>query len=168
MTVRVYVPSSLSLLRDVVVSGGVGPVPILAHAVTDALREAYAEGGEEEWEYAAMSAAAQDSLALLTEDEPQRRVVIVLDADTVFPVEVSDVTLVEIPEVLPARLVAAVHVDAPDAEEAVAAARGAWAAADAGDADAARVVERCLDHELGWFAAQEVNDLIESLVPVDE
>ena len=47
MTVRVYVPSSLSLLRDVVVSGGVGPVPILAHAVTDALREAYAEGGEE-------------------------------------------------------------------------------------------------------------------------
>ena len=168
MTVRVYVPSSLSLLRDVVVSGGVGLVPILAHAVTDALREAYAEGGEEEWEYAAMSAAAQDSLALLTEDEPQRRVVIVLDADTVFPVEVSDVTLVEIPEVLPARLVAAVHVDAPDAEEAVAAARAAWAAADAGDADAARVVERCLDHELGWFAAQEVNDLIESLVPVDE
>ncbi len=69
---------------------------------------------------------------------------------------------------LPARLVAAVHVDAPDAEEAVAAARAAWAAADAGDADAARVVERCLDHELGWFAAQEVNDLIESLVPVDE
>jgi hypothetical protein len=69
--------------------------------------------------------------------------------------------------VLPARLVAAVRMDTPTPRKAVAT-RAAWAAADAGDADAARVVERCLDHELGWFAAQEVNDLIEGLVPVDE
>lgn len=161
MSVRVYVPSTLALLADIVTSGGVGPVPVLAHAVTDELRSAYPDGGDEEWEYAAMSAAAQDSLALLTDEDLPRRVVVALDAPSVTPVEEGDVSLVEIDEVVPAREMAAVHVDSADAEADVSAARGAWADAQDGDTEAVRVVERCLDHELGWFAAQEVGDLLE-------
>lgn len=160
--VRVYVPSSLGLLREVLVSGGVGPVPLLGHAVTDALRAAYPEGDEEEWEYAALTAAAQDSLGLLGEDDAPRRVVVALDADTVLPVEGHEPTLVEIGAAVPLRRVAAVHVDSEDAAETVLAARQRWAAAEAGDVEAARVVEQCLDHELGWYAAQEIGALVDS------
>ncbi|HET6627768.1 MAG TPA: hypothetical protein VFG63_15360 [Nocardioidaceae bacterium] len=158
---RVYVPITLSRLQEVVVSGGVGPLPVLAHAVTGSLKEEYAEGAEEEWEYAAMTAAAQDSLGLLTEDDPPRRVVIAVDVASVVPVDRAEPSLVELDEVVPVRAIAAVHVDAADAGEDVAAAREAWAAAEAGDPDAAEVVDRCLDHELGWFATQEIGELLE-------
>ena len=33
--------------------------------------------------------------------------------------------------------------------------------APAGDEAALATVERCLDHELGWFATQEIGDLVE-------
>lgn len=159
-TSRVYVPCSLALLSEIVVAGGVGPAPVMAHAVTPALRTGYAEAGEEEWEYAAMSAAAQGSIGLLTEVDPPRRVVLALDADSVLPVEGREPTLVEVTEVVPIRNLASVHVDSADAEEAVAAARDCWSLAEAGDADAETTVERCLDHELGWYAAQEIGDLL--------
>lgn len=159
MSTRVYVPSSLALLREALVNGGVGPAPLQAHAVTEALRKALPDAGEEEWEYAALTAAAQDSLALLTEADVARRVVVVAEAETVVPDD--DSTLVEVLDVLPLRVVAAVHVDSEDALEDVAAAREVWSAAEAGDADAMVVVERCTDHELGWYATQEAADLIE-------
>ncbi|MGH3330289.1 MAG: DUF6912 family protein [Nocardioidaceae bacterium] len=161
MSVRIYVPSTLSMLAEVVVSGGVGPVPVLAHAVTEAVRAGYPGAGEEEWEYAAMSAAAQDSLALLTEEDVPRRVVIALDTSAVLPVEAAEESLVEVHEVMPAADIAAVHVDSADAEADVSAARGAWLDAQNGDAQAVKTVERCLDHELGWFATQEIGDLLE-------
>ena len=50
-----------------------------AHAVTAWLREAWPEADEEEWEYAALMAAADDSLALLTEEDRPRRVVVVAE-----------------------------------------------------------------------------------------
>jgi hypothetical protein len=158
--VRVYVPSSPALLSQVVMSGGVGPVPVAGHAVTDELRAGYPEGGEEEWEYAAMTAAAVDSIGLLTEEDPPRRVVIALDA-TVLPVEGgAEPTLVEVSEAVPFRDVAAVHMDSAEAERDVAAARDCWAQAERGDEQATATVERCLEHELGWYAAQEIGDLV--------
>jgi len=160
VTTRVYVPSSVSLLRELVISGGVGPVPVLAHAVTDDLRAAFPDAGEEEWEYAALTAAAQDSLALIAEDDEPRRVVVVAEADSVVPVPGAEASQVELDEVVPLRKVVAVHVDSDDATEDVAAARAGWPEAEAGDEAALATVERCLDHELGWFATQEIGDLI--------
>jgi hypothetical protein len=159
---RVYVPSTLTRLRETVVSGGLGPLPVIGHAVTEALQTAYPEGGDEEWEYAAMTAAAQDSLGLLREDDIQARVVVVVDADTVLPLEPAEHTLVELGEVVTVRAIAAVHVDDEVAAPDVTAARLAWSRAGAGDPDAAEAVDRCLDHELGWFAAQEIGSLIEA------
>ena len=59
MSTRVYIPSSTKGLHDLLVSGGLGPVPLLGHAVTPELREALREVGEEEWEYDVLMTAAQ-------------------------------------------------------------------------------------------------------------
>lgn len=162
MSTRVYVPSSTEGLSNILLSGGVGPVPFLAHAVTDDLRSALPDAGEEEWEYAALMSAAQDSLGLITDDDRPRRVVVVAEADTVVPVSEGEPSLVEVVDVVPLRSVVAVHVDSEDAEEDVSAAREVWQAAQEGDAAALASLDRCLEHELGWFATQEIGDLVET------
>ena len=159
---RVYVPASWTTLTAIVAADGIGPAPFMAHAVTDALRAAYPDGGDEEWEYAAMTAAAHSSLALLGEDDPPRRAVVAVDADTVRPLRDEDPTLVEVLDVVPFRRIAAVLVDEPAAGDTVAAAVAAFARAEDGDADAEAAVERCLDRGLAWYAAQEIGDLLES------
>jgi hypothetical protein len=158
---RVYVPSSWAGLRALVTNSGIGPAPFLGHAVTEALRGVYPDGGEEEWEYAAMVAAARSSLGLIGEGDPSRRVVVALDADTVAPGGDADPTVVEVGEVVPYRRLAAVLVDAPDAAADVAAARSRWAAAEAGDAEAEAVIDRCLDRELAWYGVQEIGELLQ-------
>ena len=157
MTVRVYVPCTLGRLRDVVASGGIGPTPVLAHAVTDAVRGELGDAGEEEWEYAASSAAAQASVGLLRAGEPARRVVLAVDVPAVRELPETDPTLVQVDDVVPFRLLAAVLADSREAEPTVAAARDALLA-DAPDAD--RLLDRCLDHELGWWGVQEVPQLL--------
>jgi hypothetical protein len=156
--VRVYVPSSLSRLRRVVDENGLGPAPFAAHAVTAALRDAYGDGGEEDWEYAAASAAAQSSVGLLTPEEPARRVVLAVDVPRVRPIDSDDPTVVQVDEAVPLRWIAAVLADAVDAQADVATARDAVAR---GSADAEDLLERCLEHELGWWATQEVGVLLE-------
>lgn len=162
MSTRVYVPSSTLALGDLLLSGGLGPVPLLAHAVTDDLRSAMPDAGEEELEYAALTAAAQDSLGLIAEDDRPLRVVVVAEADTALPVAEGEPGLVELGEVVPFRNVVALHVDSDDAAEDVAAARAAWPAAQGGDQEALALVDRCLDHELGWYATQEIDNLVET------
>ena len=154
---RVYVPSTLRRLRAVVTADGLGPAPFAAHTVTRGVRAELPDAGEEEWEYAASAAAAQTSVSLLTDQDPPRRVVIAVDVSVARETGADDVTLVEIDDVVPMRRVAAVLVDAADAEEDVAAARRARAE---GSPDAERLLERCLDHELGWWATQEVAALL--------
>jgi hypothetical protein len=161
-TVRVYVPSSRALLRELLVSGGIGPVPIVAHAVTPDLREALSELGEEELEYAVLTAAAQDSLGMIGEEDDPRRVVVVAEAESAHPAAGDDESLVELDQVVPLRRVVSVHVDDDAAADDVAAARLAWKAAEDGDAEATATVERCLDHELGWFATQEIGELLDA------
>src|SRR5690242_3731762 len=139
MTVRIYLPTSLTGLAAFLGEGGVGPAPVRARAVTAWLREAWPEADEEEWEYAALSAAADDSAALLTGEDPPRRVV--LAADVEAATESDDSTIVEVLSAFPMRLVKAVHADTADLE------RGA-----SYDPEAAG--------DLAWFAVQEIPDLL--------
>jgi hypothetical protein len=158
VTTRVYVPSTLDLLRGLLSAGLIGPAPFVAHAVTDAVRSELADVGEEEWEYAASTAAAQSAVGLLHPDEPPRRVVLAVDVPAVRGAGLDDPTVVEVDEVVPFHRIDAVLADSQDAERAVAAARDALHR----DApDAAVRLDRCLDHELGWWAAQELGELLD-------
>lgn len=156
MSARVYLPATLPLLRAWLAAGEV-PAGCRAHAVTDRLRAEYAGGGEEELEYVALTAAAQDAVPLLEPADVPRRVVLAVDVPEVRPAGGDDPTAVVVPGSVPLRDLAAVHADSADAEPAVSAAR------DSRDADEAvheSAWERCLDHELGWYANQEVEDLL--------
>ncbi|MCW2781844.1 MAG: hypothetical protein JWR35_2293 [Marmoricola sp.] len=132
--VRIYVPATLARLAGYVADGGIGPPPIAAHAVTEALQEEWADGSEDEWEYAALMAAAEDSAALLGPEDRPRRVVLAVDVPRVTAGELTAVT---VDEAIALRLVAAVHVDTEDIDPA------------AGDGP-----------DLGWFATQEIGDLL--------
>jgi Family of unknown function (DUF6912) len=183
---RVFLPSTLPALAQVLRSGQVGsgphsasgsgphsgsgsgpdtgPVP--GFAVTPALREAYASGDEEELEYAALTEAARASLRLLAENPatPPRRVVLVaeLPAEQVKPDARDDepARVLVVTAVPLTRLVSA-HVDDTDAVADVRAAAGALPAADSGDEDAQFTVDGAEGHELGWYATQELPDLTE-------
>ena len=84
---RVYLPSTLPGLRALLETGELGRPPLPAYAVTGALREWYAEGDEEELEYAAMTLAARASVRLLDRalvldpTTPPRRVVVAAEVD---------------------------------------------------------------------------------------
>ncbi|HVE98933.1 MAG TPA: hypothetical protein VNA12_07115 [Mycobacteriales bacterium] len=137
---RVYVGTTFAGLRRLHLTSELGPAPLLAHTVTPALREWYAEGDTEELEYVALTAAAADSLALLAgaPDEPRRRVVVAADVpdDAVQPAG-DGRSQVRADAVVPIGKVASIHVDDP--------------AADLDDADG---------WELMWFATQELPDLL--------
>jgi hypothetical protein len=164
---RVYLPSTLSGLRTLLDTGALGEPPLPAYAVTGALREWYAEGDEEELEYAAMTLAARASLRLLDRGlllspaERPRRVVVVAEVGAVQPASDVDRAAVRVLEPLPLRLIQAVHVDDADAEADVRAAAEALVEADLGSEDAAFVVEQAEGHELQWYATQEIGPLLE-------
>ena len=161
MSARVFVATTWTGLQQIVTADGIGPAPFFGHAVTRALRAAWPEAGDEELEYAATLAAARTSLGLLTDEDPPRRVVLAVDAETVVEADDdADPTVVEVGEVVPMRLVAAVLVDTEDAADEVEAARAAWPAVLEGDADAEAVLDRCLDRDLAWFAVQELGELL--------
>jgi len=159
--VRVYLPCTVRRLRECLDAGEVD-VPV-GYAVTPALREWYVEGDAEELEYAAGAAAARASLRLLAagDDEP-RRVVLAAEVpdDGVQPVPGDDRAAVRLPGPVPLRQVESALVDDPSAADDVRRSAAALAAADAGDDDAAFVVESVEDHELGWWAVQELPALV--------
>jgi hypothetical protein len=157
VSTRVYVPSTLHRLRTVLTADGIGPAPFVAHAVTPEVRDALADGSEEDWEYAASTAAAQSSIGMLHADEPARRVVLAVDVPSARPAGTVDPTVVEVDDVVPLRRLAAVLVDSAEAEADVARARDALASESP---EAGVEADRCLDHELGWWAAQEIRDLL--------
>ena len=136
---RVYVPATLTLLARYVADGGVGPSPVRARAVTGWLRGAEPEADEEELEYAALMAAADDSAVLLTDEDPPRRVVLAADVDSVVASE--DSSRVEVEVAFGFSQVKAVHADTADIGSAA-----AYAPDELGD--------------LGWYAVQEIPDLL--------
>ncbi|MGW6533887.1 DUF6912 family protein [Streptomyces venezuelae] len=166
---RVYVPLTLPRLAEAHEAGELGPGPLVAYAVTPALREWYVSDDIEELEYAALNRAAAASLRLIAGDPgaARRRVVVAADVPDGAAVADPDRGLdrealgeVRIASALPLAKAAAVHVDSGDAEGDVAAAASALGAADQGDDDARFVVDGVEDHELLWFATQEIPGLI--------
>ncbi|NUR58273.1 MAG: hypothetical protein HOV87_06200 [Catenulispora sp.] len=162
---RVYLPATLSVLAELHKTGFLTPAPLTAYAVTPALREWYTEGDSEELEYAAMTDAARASLRLLADspDAPRRRVVIAAEVPDAQAVPVHDGNepgLVRVRAEVPLAWVASLHVDDPAAVDEVALAVVLLGAAEAGDDDAAFTVDGRSDHELLWYATQELPDLL--------
>ncbi|MFJ6216369.1 DUF6912 family protein [Streptomyces sp. NPDC092296] len=167
---RVYVPTTLSLLAVAHAAGELGPTPLSAYAVTPALREWYVSDDIEELEYAALVRAGQASLRLLAADPaaPRRRAVIALDVpDKAVLLDTgaeyqdqASLGQVRLADPVALARAAAVHVDADDAADDVAAAAAAVPAADAGDEDARFTVDGAEDHELLWYATQEIPALL--------
>jgi hypothetical protein len=162
--VRVYVPATVPMLAALRTSGQLGAGPIVAHAVTPALREWYAEGDEEELEYVAFTRAAQGALQLLRHDPdaPRRRVVVSADVPSTALVR-EEVELgsseVRLPQPLSLTEVASIHMDGVNAAAEIAAAADVVDEALAGDPDAQFTVDGAEDHELEWYAVTELNEL---------
>ena len=163
--VRVYLPATVPMLAALEASGRLGDGATVAHAVTPALREWYAEGDEEELEYVAFTRAAQGALQLLRHDPgaPRRRVVVSADVPA-GSLEREDTELgssaVRLPEPVRLAELASIHIDSADAAEAVAAAADVVEEALAGDPDAQFTVDGAEDHELEWYAVSELSELI--------
>jgi hypothetical protein len=164
--VRVYVPATLAMLRQLVADRSLRAVNATAFAVTPTLREAYAEGDEDELADVALRDAALASLRLLDDDDsglPPRRAVVVADAEDVTARPDLDDAVVRLTGPVALDDVIAAYVDNADAEPAVRAAIEAVDAADLGDEDAELLVGDAQDHDLAWYAPQELAFLLELL-----
>ncbi|MGB6246176.1 MULTISPECIES: DUF6912 family protein [Gordonia] len=164
---RVYLPATLSMIEHLVAEPGRAfePVGGTGFALTPALREAYSSGDDEELAEVALREAARASLRLLAVDSsdlPVRRVVVVVDADATPRPDLDD-AVVKVVGSIPHADIVAVHVDGADAEEAVKAAVDAVDHADLGDEDSELTIGDVEDHDLGWYATQELPFLLELL-----
>jgi hypothetical protein len=177
---QIYIPATLAMLQQLVADGSLSPVNGTAFAVTPRLREAYAEGDDDELAEVALREAALASLRLLAsaaegadlsgEQSPLRRVVLVADVgDVTFRPDLDDAVVrigapVAIDDVgAPVAIddVVAAFVDIAAAEAHVAAAIAVVDEADLGDEDAELVVGDAQDHDLAWYAVQELPFLID-------
>ena len=160
---RVYLATTLSGLGELLAAGVVS-APV-AYAVTPALREWYVEGDAEALEYAALTTSARASLRLLAENPSarRRRVVVAADVPEAAATPAPDVerAAVRLTGAVPLAAVVSAHVDDAWAEDDVRRAAAVVAAAEAGDEDAQFLVDGVEDHELGWYAAQEIGPLVE-------
>jgi hypothetical protein len=158
--VRVYLPVTLPRLAVLAETGRLEADGMTARTVTPALRRARPDTDDEELEYAALMAAAHDSLALIASDGASpRRVVVAADVPAESVVHGDDETAIGLTRAVPLADCSSVHVDASEAEADVAAALAALPAAEAGDATAEAVTD-LTDHELLWYATQEIADLL--------
>jgi hypothetical protein len=165
--VRIYLPATASMLRELHTSGQLAGAPLTAFAVTPALREWYRDDDLEALEYAAMTDAARGSLRLLDAepDAARRRVVVAADMpdDAVEVRDDLDRGVVSVSRPIPISVVASVHVDDPEAAPTVAAAAEAIIAADLGDEASQERVDDAEGFELGWYATQEIGHLLDSV-----
>jgi hypothetical protein len=163
---RVYLPATLPLLSTAL-DAGQFEVDV-AYAVTPALREWYVEGDIEQLEYAAAAAAARESLQLLADsaagEVSARRVVVAADVpDGVAPRPAPDLgrAAVRLAAAVPLSQVVSAYVDSASAQDDVRRAVSALGPARDGNEDARFVVDSVEDHELAWYAAQELGVLVE-------
>ena len=166
---RVYLPATLAMLAELVADGYLQPRSGTAFAVTPTLREAYAEGDQEELAEVAIGEAALASLRLLSGEPagelPLRRAVVVADTadETVTLRPDLDAAVVRVRGRIALDQVAAVYVDNAAAEPAVRAAIDVIDDADLGDEDAELTVGDAQDHDLAWYATQELPFLLDLL-----
>lgn len=155
------------MLQQLVAERSLRAVNGTAFAVTPALREAYAEGDDDELAEVALRDAALASLRLLagddTPDLPPRRAVLVADAAEVKPRPDLDDAVVRLTGEVALKDVVAAYVDNSDAEPAVRRAVEVVDAADLGDEDAELTVGDAQDHDLAWYAPQELPFLLDLL-----
>jgi hypothetical protein len=165
--VRIYLPATSTLLRQLRAAGEIGPGPLTAFAVTPGLREWYRDDDPEALEYAAMAEAARGSLRLIDADPLAARRRVVIAADMPEPaIQIRDDLdrgVVQVTRALPLPVIASVHVDNADAEPTVAAAAEAVLAAELGDEEAQDRLDDAEGFELAWFATQEIPHLVEGL-----
>ncbi|HTM84402.1 MAG TPA: hypothetical protein VL179_05765 [Mycobacterium sp.] len=174
---RVYIPATLATVAQLVAEGSLVALSGTAFAVTPALRESYAHGDDDELAEVALGEAALASLRLLGAAEdgpagaalPTRRAVLVADiadgADgpsVVFRPDL-DAAVVRLAGPVAIADVVAAYVDNAAAEPAVRAAVGAIDDADLGDEDAELIVGDAQDHDLAWYATQELPFLLDLL-----
>ncbi|WP_439675235.1 DUF6912 family protein [Embleya sp. MST-111070] len=151
---RVFIPTTPAGLAAVHAAGGIESAPLPAYAVTEAFRAWYGSDDEEELEYGALTRAAEGSLRLLAaEPGAVRRVVLAADVpDTLVAEREDGPGAVLVDARVPRKRIAAVHMDTADAEEAVAAALAGGLTDE--------LIEAAEEHELLWFATQELADLL--------
>jgi len=165
--VRIYLPATTTVLRELLDAGAIGSPPQTAFAVTPGLREWYVDDDPEELEYAAMVEAARGSLRLIDADAEaaRRRVVIAADvpeADVRIRDDL-DRGVVEVAVPVPLAAIASVHVDDAEAEATVALAAESIIAADLGAETAQERVDDAEGYELSWYATQEIADYLAQL-----
>ena len=151
-----------------------------AFAVTPTLRESYAEGDDDELAEVALREAALASLRLMGAEgagEPEhtdadgvsapvlplRRAVLVADVEGATIRPDLDDAVVRLAGPIGIGDVIAAYVDNAAAEPAVAAAIEVVDLADFGDEDAELTVGDAQDHDLAWYASQELPFLLELL-----
>lgn len=172
---QVYIPATLPMLQQLVTDGSLSPINGTAFAVTPTLREAYAEGDDEELAEVALREAALASLRLLAAHEQEaagetvrpRRAVLSAEVDfgesgVTFRPDLDD-AVVRLRGPVTIDQVVAAYVDNSGAEPAVAKAIEVIDAADLGDEDADLIVGDALDHDLAWYANQELPFLLDLL-----
>ncbi len=161
------------MLSKLVADRSVSPVNGTAFAVTPALRESYSEGDDDELTEVALREAALASVRLLAgaaDDDPApdvalpaRRAVLVAEVDDATVRPDLDDAVVRLSGPVAYEQVLAVYVDNQAAESAVLAAIDAVDAADLGDEDAELTVGDAQDHDLAWYATQELPFLLDLL-----
>lgn len=138
-----------------------------AFAVTPTLRESYAEGDEDELAEVALREAAVASLRLLAAEGvgelPLRRAVLIADVEGANARPDLDDAVVRLAGPIAIADVVAAYVDNASAEPAVTAAIEVVDLADLGDEDAELTVGDAQDHDLAWYASQELPFLLELL-----
>ncbi|ULP46481.1 DUF6912 family protein [Mycolicibacter virginiensis] len=168
---RVYIPATLAMLAQLVADGSLRPVSGTAFAVTPALRESYAHGDDDELAEVAIGEAALASLRLLAgadtasagEKLPTRRAVLVAEVEGAAVRPDLDAAVVRLAGPVAMSDVVAAYVDNAAAEPAVLAALAVIDDADLGDEDAELTVGDAQDHDLAWYATQELPFLLDLL-----
>ncbi|OMC44195.1 hypothetical protein A5745_16915 [Mycobacterium sp. IS-2888] len=163
------------MLQQLVADGSLWPVNGTAFAVTPTLREAYAEGDDEELADVALREAALASLRLLAAQDaggadpaprPRRAVlsaeVGLGESGATFRPDLDD-AVVRLGAPVALDQVIAAYVDNAAAEDDVTRAIEAIDAADLGDEDADLIVGDAQDHDLAWYANQELPFLLDLL-----
>ncbi|HME15072.1 MAG TPA: hypothetical protein VKG83_06430 [Mycobacterium sp.] len=169
---QIYIPVTLAMLQQLVADGSLLPVNGTAFAVTPRLREAYAEGDDDELGDVALREAALASLRLLAgagaseqpdAKLPPRRAVLLADVGEVTLRPDLDDAVVRIGAPVAIDDVVAAYVDNAAAEADVTAAIAVIDEADLGDEDAELTVGDAQDHDMAWYATQELPFLLELL-----
>ncbi|OBF20178.1 hypothetical protein A5725_16975 [Mycobacterium kubicae] len=163
---QVYIPATLAMLQQLVAEGSLWPVNGTAFAVTPTLRESYAEGDDDELAEVALREAALASLRLLAADDsalPPRRAVLAAEVDDATYRPDLDDAVVRLAGPVAMDHVIAAYVDNVAAETDIRAAIEVIDSADLGDEDAELIVGDAQDHDLAWYANQELPFLLELL-----